>query len=625
MGHVQGPFHDLFTALTEGRIDRRQFLGRASALGMSTAGALFLTNVAGARASGGSLRNGFAIAAQSGAKAPDAGTENQKRGEGDTLKIIQWQAPTMLSPHAAVGVKDFLGACLVLEPLMQYLPDATIIPTLVKEVPSVENGLLAKDLKSVTYNLLEGVTWSDGEPFTANDVVFTWKWVMDKANASVSYGDFEPIASVEAVDDLTVKVTFTAPNPLWYTPHTGTSTGYIYPAHYFKTPGKQTNDAFSQKPIGTGPYKVDSFTPGDQVVYSINDKYREANKPYFKQVTIKGGGDAASAARAVIQTGEFDYAWNLQVEPAVLKQMESGGKGKLLISPGANVERIDLNQSDPNKEVDGQRSEMHTPNPHFSDPAVREAIASAIDRDKIASQFYSGGDDEPAAKNIIEGIPAIESKNSSFVFDTDKANKTLDAAGWTKDGDVRKKDGVELKLSYATSVNEVRQKTQAVVKANLKEIGIQVDLKQVPASSYFDSGAGNEQNISHFYWDMEMYQQVPSSPTPLSYMESWYAGKDGSNIAQKSNQWQGQNYIRYNNPEYDKRYEAAKTEVDAEKLAQLFIEMNDLVINDHVTIPLVRVGSKAGVSATLNVDNIADGAFTYDYWNIANWNRKQGS
>lgn len=612
-----GPLHQLYSDLKNGELDRRRFVESASWLGVSLAGAAFLANTAAPVAAAAQESSPEATAAT---HRPDAGTEGQGRGAGGQLRLIQWQAPGQLSPHVATGLKDYLASALVLEPLMHYLPDSSLIPNLVREVPTVENGLLAADLTTVTYHLLPDVTWNDGEPFTADDVVFTWKWVMNTENASVNIASFEAIKSIEATDPLTAVVTFNGPNPLWFEPHAGTSTGFVYPKHVLES-GTAAHDAFRIKPTGTGPFKVDSFSPNDQVEYSANEHYREANKPFFTRVVLKGGGDAASAARAVIQTGEYDYAWNLQVEPEILRGMESdNAPGKLLIGPDVTVDRIELNLSDPNKEVDGQKSEMNTPHPFFSDIKVRQALATAIDREKIANTFWFGQDGEPAVSNILEGIPAIQSPNNHFEFDTEKASQILEDAGWVKDGDTRAKNGVNLHLTYTCSVNQVNQKMQALVKSNLEAIGFKVSLNQVDPNVLFDGSPGNEQNIQHFYWDMEMFTQSLSSPRPFSFMRAWYAGKDGSNIAQKSNQWVGQNYSRFRSDEYDRALDQARSETDPEAIAQLFIKMNDIVIQNHVEVPLLRVGQKVGISKKLNAENIALGPFSTQYWNIANWN-----
>ena len=614
-----GPLRELFDSYKAGKINRRSFAQGATALGLTTPMVAFFANAAGAQDA-----TPEATAVGEARVRPAVGTENQERGAGGDLNIIQWQAATLLSPHVATGVKEFLGSVLVLEPLIHYLSDASMVPNLIAKMPTQEDGDLAEDLTSVTFTLLPDVTWSDGEPFTANDIGFTIDWVQNPDNASVNIDTFEPISDYEVVDDVTIKVNFSAPNPFWFTPFAGTSTGFVYPKHILEVEG--AHDEFLSNPIGTGPYVVESFTPNDVTVYAINETYREPNKPYFSRVTIKGGGDAAAAARAVVQTGEYDFAWNLQIEPDVIAGMESeDNPGVFMPYPGVAVERINFNFSDPNTEVDGQRSEMNTPHPFFTDKAVRDAVCMAVDRELIANNFYGNG--QVHAVNILNGDPRTDSPNTSFTFDPDGANALLEEAGWVRDGDdgPRSKDGVTLEVVYATSVNPVRQKTQAVVKANLEAIGFVVNLEQIDAGIYFDGAAGNDQNINHFYWDMNMYQSVPSTPRPLSFFSAWVTGPDGENIAQASNQWNGQNQSRYQNPEFDPVWEAAQTETDPEALADLFVEMNDIVILDNAILPLVVVGSPRGASKRLRAENIELAAYSYDYWNIANWNLAEGA
>jgi peptide/nickel transport system substrate-binding protein len=617
-----GKLWHLYENLKSGAITRRQFTQRAIALGMAAPVATFVVNSIGmGSASAAPVAGGKTVAAsyQDVTARPQAPAE-QTRGAGGELKILQWQGPTTLSLHNSQGTKDQLAASLVNEPLMSYLPDGTLSPTLVKEVPSVENGGLSADLKTITYHLLEGVLWSDGTPFTSADVVATYNWVMEPKNAAVSTALFTPIATIEAPDDLTVVITLNEGNLAWYNSFSGSFYGVVYPKHIIDQ-GDAAKEIFRTAPIGTGPYKVDSFTENDQVIYSINDNYRDANKPYFTSVNIKGGGDATSAARAVLETGDWNVAWNLQVEPAVINPMEANGKGKHIVVPGTAVERIDLNFTDPNKEVDGQRSQKDTPHPFLSDLAVRQALALAVDRETISSQFYSGAPGEPATADILVGIPAFDSPNTSFEYNIEKANQVLDEAGWAKDGDTRKKDGIELKVSYSTTINPVRQKTQAVVKKGWEEIGVKVDLKQIDAGIFFDSSAGNDQNLAHFYNDVMMYTNNASSPFPLLYMSGYYGGPDGKNINQKENDWSPGNAGRWSNAEFDAIYESLQAEKDAEKAAEGFIKMNDLIINNVATIPLVqRAAESFAITNNINPDNIAGSSWEVLYWNIANWN-----
>src|SRR5215208_436319 len=626
-GRLQGPLATLHKELRTGKITRREFTLRALALGVGMPIISFILRAEPASATTAGVPRGWhigwGVAAQGTAGPPAEGMDGRTRGEGGELKLIQWQAPSMLSPHVSTGEKDFLAAQPILEPLMNFLPDGSLIPNLITEVPTVENGLLAEDLKSVTYKLLDGVTWSDGEPLTADDVVFTWEWIIEPANASVSAAVYEAIDSMEAVDPQTVQVFFAEPNANWFEPHAGSSYGYVYPKHVLDVEeGKAAHDAFLLNPVGTGPYKIESFSPNDQAIYVINENYRDPNKPFFARINLKGGGDAASAARAVLQTGEYDFAWNLQVEPQILAELEKGGKGVVSIARGNSVERIMVQFADPNTETDGERAKLGTANPTMGDKAVRQALNLSAQRDVISTQLYAGEEFEPPTANILTGIPAMESPNTSWEFNIEEAKRILEEAGWTMQGDVRAKDGVELNITFVTSINPVRQKEQAIIKQALEQIGFRVELRQVDAAVFFDSSAGNEQNTSHFYNDIEMYTTGPTTPFPVDYMLTWYAGPEGENIAQASNNWSGQNYGRYQNAEYDELFEQVRLETNIEKAAELFIQLNDILINDVAVIPLVnRAADKYGISTTLRDENVALSPFEYNYWNIANWNR----
>jgi len=604
-----------YEALRDGRISRREFIRRATALGVGLPVVLFILQA---------THPGAALAQQPPAGttgAPDVGTQNQRRGAGGELKLIQWQAPTTLSVQTSNSFKDMLAAAPVTEPLLHYLADGTPIPCLVKEVPSVANGLVAKDLTSVTYRLLDNVVWSDGQPFTAKDVVFTWKWIMDPANQSPNQGTYAPIAAVTASDDHTVKISFSSPQLGWYVPFASSTIGGVYPAHVLSA-GKAAHDVFRMKPVGTGPFVVDSFKPNDQVVYSANPRYREPNKPSFAKVNLKGGGDATSAARAVLQTGDWDFAWNLQIEPNVLRNLEeTGGKGHVVVVPGTSVERIVINFSDPNKVVDGQRSYWKQPHPFLTDKTVRQALSLGVDRMTISKQFYAGPPGEPPTSNILVGIPQYESKDTSWEFNIARGKELLEGDGWKLNGGVRERNGVKLQMVFATSINQVRQQTQAVIKKGWEQLGFAVTLKEVDAGIFFDTSPGDDQNVNHMYVDVHEYAFSPASPYPLSYMQIW-TSFDGKNIPQRENGWSQFNEGRYNNPAYDALYTEAAKETDPERAAQLFIKMNDMLMDDIALIPLVqRAAEKYGIAKSLRPDNIAGGSFEALYWNIANWNR----
>jgi len=300
--------------------------------------------------------------------------------------------------------------------------------------------------------------------------------------------------------------------------------------------------------------------------------------------------------------------------------MLADGAGQLITYPGVSTETIYINQADPNTEAEnGERASLDIPHPILSDLKVRQALNFAIDRETIANEFYGFG--QGGAWRYLVGIPLYENDNYPYTYDPAKANELLDEAGWTLDGNVRKKDGQELKFSYQTSINPVRQDTQAVVQANLADVGVQVELISTDATIYFDSGVGNTQNIQHFYADLEMYTTYPSTPFPVDYLNNFYAGPDNRNVAQQSNDWSGANYSRYVNPEYDESLDAARSTTDAEAATAAIIRCSDILTEDAASLPLVHRGGAAAASASLLADNIATGVWEGDFWNIANWRR----
>jgi len=613
---------EAYRQLRSGVIDRRQFVARTSALGLGAGAIAMIAQHAAVAQEASPMASPAASPVAAGAYVvPDTGTEGQVRGAGGDLRILVPQGASALSVHNATGGKDIAAGSIVSEPLLGYAPDTSLVANLVTEVPSFENGLLASDLSSVTFNLLPGVLWSDGQPFTAADVVFTWEWNVDEANGSIDRVSWALLSNVVATDELTVVATFASPTIGWFQPF-GSNIGAIYPRHFWD--GKDTaaaNVEFASAPIGTGAFVVESLAPNDEVIYAANPNYREPNKPFFQRIIMKGGGDAPSAVRAVTQTADWDLAFTLQIDATAL-EAALGDRGAVYGSPGTGVEKIQFNFSDPNIEVDGQRSQKDTPHPFLTDKAVREAIALAINRQALSENLYAGPPSEPPGRNILAGLGIYESPNTSWEYNPERAAQILDEAGWVRNGNVREKDGVRLSLKYVTTTAEVRQKVQAVVKDNLVDLGFDVELVAIDGGVFFDGAAGNDQNFTHFYSDIQEYTDGATSAFPVNYMKYWYAGPDGENIAQAENGYTGTNKTRYRNAEYDDMFDQIASVATQDEAIALFIALNDHVVNEYVEIPLVQlVADRFAASNEINVDNIAVTAFGDTYWNIANWNK----
>jgi peptide/nickel transport system substrate-binding protein len=588
---------DLIADVKAGQLSRRAFVQRMVAVGLTAPMAGMMLS-----------QSGVAMAATAIPYKPT------KAGGGGLLKLLYWQAITLLNPHFAIGTKDQEGSRIFYEPLAGWDPDGNLVPALAAEIPSKENDGLAEDGRSVIWKLKRGVKWHDGKPFTADDVVFTWEYARNPETAAVSIASYKDV-KVEKIDDFTVRVLFDKPTPYWADAFVG-NYGPILPKHLFADyVGAKSRDAPTNlKPVGTGAYMFVDFKPGDLVLAKRNPDYHVANRPHFDTLEVKGGGDAVSAARAVLQTGEYDYAWNMQVEDEILQRLEAAGKGKVTITPSGNVEFIMLNVTDPWTEVDGERASIKTKHPLFSDPAVRQAINLLIDRASIQKFIY--GRAGTATANFLNNPERFRSKNTKFELNIEKANQILEAAGWKKGADgVRAKDGKALKFVYQTSINAPRQKTQAIIKQACQKAGIDVELKSVVGSVFFSSDVANPDTYPHFYCDAQMYNTTMPQPDPQLFMNQYVSWQ----IANKENKWQGRNISRWQNKEYDALYKQAEQELDAVKRAAMYIKLNDMVVGDNYIQPIAarsRVAAlKGGLTAHFS-------GWDNDLWQLANWYRE---
>ncbi|MBI5876517.1 MAG: peptide ABC transporter substrate-binding protein [Chloroflexi bacterium] len=558
--------------------------------------------------------------------APTTAAPAAARGTCGTLRLLWWQAPTIANPHLATGTKDYDVSRVVYEPLAGMGPDGVpdIRYGLAAELPTLQNGGVSADGKSITWKLKQGVKWHDGSAFTADDVVFTYQFASDKATAATSSAMFADIDKIEKLDDFTVKLTWKAPNATPYQAFVGYLGMIIQKKAFQDYMGAKAKDAPGNlKPIGTGAYKMREFKPNDQATFDMNENYREAGKPCFKEVIMKGGGDATSAARAVLQTGDVDYAWNLQVAADVLKDLAKGGKGDVVINLGASVERIQFNRANPDPALGDKRAEPDQPNLFFTDPKVRLALSLASDRKTIAEQLYGGKDytGGETCNILVSPAPIVSTtKFEGCEFNLDKANKLLDDAGWAKGSDglrhkvVNGKD-VKMQFVYQTSVNPVRQSTQEIIKQSWEKLGVKVELKSVQAGVFFSDDVANPDTYPHFFTDVQMYTNGPSAPDDIAYVRAFTCEKRNS----KANEWRGTNVERYCSPDFDKIIDALSKEIDPAKRIVLYKQVNDQLMNDTVMIPLVqRNGTQA---RSKDLKGVVPNTWDSNLWNLADWRK----
>jgi peptide/nickel transport system substrate-binding protein len=550
------------------------------------------------------------------------------RGTSGTVEILYWQAASTLNHFLSGGTKDIHASSLITEPLARYDESGNMVPWLAEEIPTVENGGVSEDLTSITWKIKPGILWSDGTPFTAADAVFSAEYCMHPDMGCNGLSGYADVESVEALDDLTVKVTFSRPKPFPYGPFVGQQNGAILQKAQFEDcMGAKAQECTEQNfaPIGTGPFKVKEFRANDVVVYEANELYRDPNKPFFQEVIFKGGGDAASAARAVLETGEADYAWNLQVEPEILRAMEAAGKGKIITGFGNAVERLMVNFTNPDPELGDLRSIYEdadgdyvadNPHPFLSDYNVRRALSLAIDRSVIVQVGY--GQAGIPGCNVLPA-PAIyvsTANDECLVQDVEEANRLLDEAGWVLGADgVRAKDGVRLSILYQTSTNSVRQGTQALVKQMWEAIGVETELRNIDSAVFFGGDPASPDTYGKFYADIEMYTNTFDGTDPETYMGNWVCEE----ISGPDNQWLGNNIPRWCSAEYNALVEEMSETVELMDRAELAKQMNDILMQNYVMIPLVTRGDVSAVHNTLL--GVRFNVWDSELWNIADWSR----
>lgn len=565
-------------------------------------------------------------------------TVASQRGTGGTLRMVYWEAPTTLNPHLSLSIKDWEAARITYEPLASFNEDGELVPFLALEIPSLENGGVAEDGKSVTWKLRPDIAWSDGTSFTAEDVKFTYEYIIDpevSAQSAYIYGNIE---AVEVIDRFTVKVIFSEVTPAWSLPFVGIQ-GVILPKHVF-APYKGINAReapANTQPVGTGPYRV--AEPGikpqevlllgtqivetNKIVYEANPYYRDPDLPYFSTIELRGGGTVAEAARMVLEAGEADYAYYLTPLPIEeLERLQEGGTGVVLAKFGSNVERILLNHSDPRQAApSGERSNRDIPNPFFGDKRVRQAFAHAIDYQAIVALYGPLG--QETHNNLVAPLQ-YNSPNTFYIYDPEKAMALLDEAGWVLDPatniQVNRESGRRMSLvlqAPAAPRGTALEQTQQIIRQNLRAVGVDVELKIVDPSIIFsDDPATIPDNFLRFSADMQMFGISSDSPDPGPYMQFWTCEQ----IPQQDNDWSaGLNIERWCNADYDALYQQVITEIDPDERQQLFIQMNDLLIEDVVMIPLVLRGDVSGVNAGLT--GVTTTPWDMNTWNIKDWRR----
>ncbi len=528
-----------------------------------------------------------------------AATGAAKRG--GVAKIALSQEPGTLNALFSNSDAADIVSAIVTEGLVSPDPKGDYSPVLAAEVPTQQNGGVSADGLTITYKLKKNVKWSDGTPFTAKDVVYTYKVIMDDANGLATSG-YSSMSSVTAQDDNTLVVKYKELYAGYLTRFKS-----ILPEHVFAGKTAIEKEPFSRNPVGTGPFKFKNWASGDNVTFERNTNYREEGKPYLDGVIFKITPSRETAIQS-FQTGEVDAIWNLT--EAQIPQFEKFADAVLDIAPSVSTERIFLNLSAPSGDKVGDPS---VPHPILGDLKVRQAIQYAIDKKIIADKLLYG---KTQVANSVIPFGWASTKSQDSVYDAKKAAQLLDEAGWKPGSDgIRSKDGVRMKLTFGTtSGDKLRELTQQLIQEQLKGIGIEVEIKNVPSKVLFGSWTDNSARKRGTF-DMLMWTTEPDID-PANHMNNYFNSK---NIPSDANKGAGANYSRWKNAEVDAALAAADKTLDQAQRKEAYGTVIKKINED---LPLILLYNR------LNIDGFKKyvkghspniWATAWLAWNIQDW------
>ena len=520
---------------------------------------------------------------------------------GGTVTVGLFQEPDNLNPYLAVQTASRLVRELTLDGLVGADAEGNYTPELAAEVPTVENGGISEDGMTITYTLKDGITWSDGHPFTSADVKFTWEAIMDEGNAVNSQSGYELIESIETPDDTTVVINFSE----LYAPALSlfSIADAVLPAHVLEGEVMGNSD-FSRTPEGTGPFIVAEWNSGDSIILDRNPNFREEGQPILDQIVFKIIPDQ-QAGVAQLQSGDVDVLWNL--DESVVAAVEGTEGVDLQVTPSSNVEYLGLNLS-----ARGT-ADASQPHPVLGDEAVRQALSLAIDRTPIIEELLAGRT-EAATSPIGLGWAAPEGLELPPT-DPEQAIQLLEDAGWTdEDGDgIREKDGTKLSLEITTPAGQaIREQTEQILQEQFAAIGVELTINNVPAATLFGSWDENGM-LKRGDFDIVM-DTWGADLDPAAFLSTLFKSDQ---IPSEENAGEGWNFFRLQDPELDAAIDAGSATLDQQARKDAYRDAAERIIDDLVYIPLYKRALINGFSS--RVEGEEGNPWDEFTWNAEEW------
>ncbi len=553
----------------------------------------------------GIVGNAVAAQDQSGEKPYYSDTQGPAQA-GGTLNYLLYEDPDTLNP--VLGQTSIAGqvSAAISEGLAENDPDGNFVPILAAELPTLDDGGVSEDLTTVTWKLKPDVKWSDGQPFTSEDVKFTWQAAVDPANGTIQASKYELVKDIQTPDPLTAVVTYSEFNAGYLDQF-----NWILPKHAAGAISDMANWEFNRNPIGTGPFKLKEWVAGDHLTVVKNENYREAGKPNLEQINFLVVPSEEARTAMMIEEDAQIMLW---AGDDAEEQIEEAGVATGRIAPGIWVLELRFNLSKPFDNDPGPTP----PHPILGDVRVRQAMTMAIDRERINKEILEGrvfDIDSPLA------VGWMNCQVEPFTYDPERAKKLLDEVGWRdEDGDgVREAhgvptvaDGTKMTLSMNGYTGfEPLELIELAVQEDLKKLGVEVKIENQEFAVIFGT------------WDDKSPRLV--GDYDLLIYDAGYFAEPGADIREDFHPSQvpsaetpgGQNIYRWVREDVGQWIDAANSTPNIEERRANFCKVADAIRADIVTFPILQFSEGSVYSNKLHGFTVS--TWEWSTWDAENW------
>jgi peptide/nickel transport system substrate-binding protein len=505
----------------------------------------------------------------------------------DTARIGLYEEPDTLNP--VIGTMAFASDIfqLIFDGLIRYDEKGRPVPDLARELPTLANGGISRDGRTITYHLMPNVRWSDGVPLTSADVAYTWRQIMNPANNTPSRDGYDRIERIETPDAQTVRIVMRQTYPPALFLFRDLIQGAIVPEHVLRGNADLNRVAFNQHPIGSGPYILRAWDHGSGMRFDANPAYFRG-APKIPHVAVKFFPDQNTLASA-LRTHDIDLYYLVSLSQFA----------RIATFPDITIAST--------SSLDWEHLNFNTRQPPLDERAVRVALCTAMDEDAIFQKIYHGlGHEVPTHFNpqFGYGDPAVR----RYPYDPRRAAALLDAAGWKIGSDgIRTKNGKRLEFALSTVAGvKQREAIEVMLLSDWHAIGADVLVKNYPAPLFFAPAAAGG-----------MLYGGKTDVALFTYDDSWPDPDDSAYASPDEMPPNGRNASFYRNPEVARLEKAGLATYDPAARREIYSRISRILIDDVPEYVLDFLPAIDAFNDDLHGPKPAP--VGSDLWNIASW------